>query len=201
MRSFRSYVGPAGAISFVSLAASWLAIILLITHMPYLAIYSAVSAFFLDSLDCYVARKTNTESDFGRQLDSMLDFFNYSVFAALLYFLYVSSDMLGFFVGFLILLFGAFRLVRFNVEGMLAKKSNKYYEGVVVCMVSLAVVVIFLINKVTILPTIFSALVITSLSFLQASRIPVRKTNYYFLWAAVAVGLVIFTYWVSLWKR
>src|SRR3972149_2661940 len=140
------YLGLPGIISMFGLAAGWIAVVLLLQNLPFLAISSAIIAFFLDCLDGFIARKTHNESEFGRQLDGTFDFFNYSVFSALLFWKYVQPNYLGVIVGFVILATGAFRLVRFNIEGFVIKNHQHYYAGIVVCHITLTAVLLFILN-------------------------------------------------------
>ena len=104
-------LGLAGAISMVSLLASWSAIIVLLQgNLPW-AITLAIIAFLLDSLDGFTARKLGKASEFGRQLDGMIDAFNYSLFAAVLVQQVLLPGVLGYITGFAILAFGILRLI------------------------------------------------------------------------------------------
>ena len=83
-----------------------------------------------DALDGRIARLTGTESDFGRELDSLADVITFGVAPSILAFAWgfrslpASMDpdvrarllQLGVFVCFLFLLCGAARLARFNVS-------------------------------------------------------------------------------------
>ncbi len=82
-----------------------------------------------DALDGRIARMTNTESDFGRELDSLADVVTFGVAPAILAFTWgtrmlpltgnlqwrADAQDLGVFVAFLFLICGACRLARFNV--------------------------------------------------------------------------------------
>lgn len=201
MKRFFDYIGPAGLISFLSLAAGWWAIIFLFRERPFLAIYVAIGAFFLDSLDGYMARKTRTESDFGRLLDTMIDLLNYSLFAALLVVIYVVPNILGITLGFIILATGAFRLVRLNIEGFVEKGSKKYYSGLVVCFIPFVTTLLFLSQQLW--PGVSAStalLILLPMSLLQVSRIPIKKTGTYPLWLVLALLLLALTLYIDLWK-
>ena len=202
MKEIISFLGLAGFVSLLSLAATWVAIVFLIEGEPFLAIYSALAAFLLDSLDGYIARNRHTESVFGRQLDSMVDFLNYSVFSALLLLLYIAPNILGALVGFVIISTGALRLVRFNIEGLVQETGEKYYAGIVVCFLSFTAALLFLGKHF--LPEItfwVASPILLALSILQLSRIKVRKTNMYPVWFTLAFLLLILTIWVDAWIK
>ena len=196
------YLGLPGIISMFGLAAGWIAVVLLLQNLPFLAISSAIIAFFLDCLDGFIARKTHNESEFGRQLDGSFDFFNYLVFSALLFWKYLSPNLFGILVGFLILATGAFRLIRFNVEGFVIKNNQLYYAGIVVCHVSLTVIILFFIQQFY--PQIISIVaipVMVTVSLLQISRIPVKKTRTYGFWLTLAFVLLIIALGFQIWHK
>ena len=87
-------------------------------------------AVFFDGLDGFIARITNTTSDFGRELDSLADVITFGIAPAVLFYvwgilfvapggdnsLYKHLTRAGYLVAFLYLLCGAVRLARFNVQ-------------------------------------------------------------------------------------
>lgn len=79
-------------------------------------------AIVFDALDGYIARKTNTVSDFGAQLDSLCDVVSFGVAPAyLLYFYFESISTL--IASLIFLVCGALRLARFGVLNV------KYFVG------------------------------------------------------------------------
>lgn len=105
-------------------------------------------AVFLDGLDGWIARLTNTVSAFGRELDSLADVITFGVAPAVLAFSWgiafvdgASSGPLldhirraGYFFSFLFLLCGAARLARFNIQTDPVPKNpgppdRKYFVG------------------------------------------------------------------------
>ncbi len=105
-------------------------------------------AVLLDGLDGRIARLTGTESDFGREMDSLADVITFGIAPAVLAFawglLFVdfTSDPIvrdhlmraGMFVCFLFLLCSAARLARFNVQANPVPKNpgrpdRKYFVG------------------------------------------------------------------------
>lgn len=116
-------------------------------HFDYAALAIGIAIPF-DALDGRIARLTNTESDFGRELDSLADVITFGVAPALLAFawgfrslpLAIPHDyrmrlvQFGAFVCFLFLLCGASRLARFNVSVNPVPKNpgrpgRKYFVG------------------------------------------------------------------------
>ncbi len=184
-------LGLAGAISMVSLLASWSAIVVLLQgNLPW-AITLAIIAFLLDSLDGFTARKLGKASEFGRQLDGMIDAFNYSLFAALLVQQVLLPGVLGYITGFAILAFGILRLIGFNTEGYLKHKGKLYYRGVVTCHLSLAAIMcVFISQFIALSPWVYAA-VLCTLAVLQLSSVRTRKTGALAFWIPISVLLVI----------
>ena len=106
------------------------------------------AAVFLDGLDGYIARLTNTTSDFGREMDSLADVISFGIAPAILAFTwgvqFVDATFIperlilirdfGAFFSFLFLLCGAVRLARFNVQKNPIPKNpgkpdRKYFVG------------------------------------------------------------------------
>jgi CDP-diacylglycerol---serine O-phosphatidyltransferase len=118
---------------------------------PHYFNYAALAiglAIPFDALDGRIARLTNTESDFGRELDSLADVITFGVAPSILAFCWgfrslpLSMDpdyrariiQFGAFVCFLFLLCGASRLARFNISVNPLPKNpgrpgRKYFVG------------------------------------------------------------------------
>ncbi|MEN8193402.1 MAG: CDP-diacylglycerol--serine O-phosphatidyltransferase [Bacteroidota bacterium] len=75
-------------------------------------------AAFFDSIDGILARLTKTTSMFGVELDSIADVISFGVAPAfLIYYSHlIKYETVGIILSSLVLLFGAFRLARFNVQ-------------------------------------------------------------------------------------
>lgn len=108
------------------------------TEAFYTAALLIVFAGIFDMLDGRVARLTGTQSEFGVQLDSLVDVVSFGVAPGLLLYKWglVAYGEAGFLVAFLFTLCGVFRLARFNIstqedsEGPPA--SKKYTEGLTI---------------------------------------------------------------------
>ena len=94
-----------------------------------------IICLILDYLDGYIARKFNTKSDVGIQLDSLADLVSFGLVPAiLLYNMFkdapsssVGSILSSFipFFGFIITLSSAYRLARYNTR----KSTSKFFKG------------------------------------------------------------------------
>lgn len=85
-------------------------------------------AIFLDGLDGKIARLTNTDSDFGVQLDSISDIISFGIAPAFLLFSWGISIFGRFGIGgiFLFIAAGAMRLARFN---LIENQDRRYFTG------------------------------------------------------------------------
>ena len=184
-------LGVPGLISCASLLFAWLAIVTAINLDMRASINFAVAAFVLDSLDGLIARWIGKVSEFGRQLDSMVDLVNYSVYAAVVIYLTVLPGLLGCIVGFLVLLFGLLRLIRFNLDGYMERGHTSYYRGVVTCHLSLATILFVLIGSQVEVSVIIPAITLSILAFLQLSDIRTRKSGLLWLWYVICAVILV----------
>jgi CDP-diacylglycerol--serine O-phosphatidyltransferase len=184
-------IGPAGAVSLLSLAVAWAAIGLAVVGSLRASVLCALLAFLLDMADGYIARRFKVSSEFGRQLDSMIDVINYSVYAAVLSSFYLAPGILGWALGFVIVATGILRLLRFNIEGFTDDEPIKYYRGIVVVHLSLAAITLLLLKQWLGDVALLSVVVLVVLSVLQLSLIRIRKTGRQALWASLVVPLAV----------
>lgn len=198
-REWYYYLGPAGLITFINVGLGWLSVWNLVNGNPQWGISFAIVAFFGDMIDGFVARKTGTDSAFGRQLDGMADFFNYVVTSVLIVMFYVLPGFwLASGVVWLMLITGMSRLVRFNVDGYKLSQGVRYYEGVTVCHLLLTVILLFVARRLVVFENdllLYSVLLIL-VSLGQISRVPVRKTGTYLFWIVLALGLLVLVNYV-----
>lgn len=96
-----------------------------------------VFAGLFDGLDGRVARLTRTESEFGVQMDSLVDVVSFGVAPGVLLYKWglVTYGRIGFLVAFAFVICGVFRLARFNIRAVreeVAAGSKKYTEGLTI---------------------------------------------------------------------
>lgn len=135
-----------------------------------------ISALF-DGLDGKVARWTRTASEFGVQYDSLADLVAFGVNPALLLYYWQLHDFgrLGVMASFLIVVCGALRLARFNVQSSVVAK--KFFIGLPIpaagCLVSTLVLASSYFGETinhSVLPA--TCLILAyALSFLMVSRV------------------------------
>jgi CDP-diacylglycerol--serine O-phosphatidyltransferase len=87
------------------------------------------SAAILDSLDGRIARMTGTDSDFGKEYDSLADVFTFGAVPALLTFLWGLYEWgrIGWLIPFFYLVCTATRLARFNVQTRVV--DSRFFVG------------------------------------------------------------------------
>ncbi|KAF5055466.1 CDP-alcohol phosphatidyltransferase [anaerobic digester metagenome] len=92
------------------------------------AVAIIVSCVF-DGLDGKLARLTNSASDFGVQLDSLVDLVAFGVGPAVMIYMWNTFEFgrLGIMASFLVMACGALRLARFNIQT--GKISKKFFIG------------------------------------------------------------------------
>jgi CDP-diacylglycerol--serine O-phosphatidyltransferase len=99
-------------------------------------------AILFDSFDGFVARATGTSSEFGKQFDSLADMVSFGIAPAALAFTWgvrgiAESDFLdirrlhqiGWWVALVFVICCAWRLARFNIQGMAPGSGSKYFVG------------------------------------------------------------------------
>lgn len=100
------------------------------------AAWAIYVAMFLDGLDGRVARMTSTESDFGKEFDSLADMVSFGLAPAIVTYQWgveriseygVLWGRLGWLAAFLYTAAAAFRLARFNTS--LAVDDKRYFQG------------------------------------------------------------------------
>jgi CDP-diacylglycerol---serine O-phosphatidyltransferase len=90
-----------------------------------IAAWLIVVAAVVDMLDGRIARFTSTGSDFGEQLDSLVDAISFGVAPALIfYFLFLVDGVWGWILSFIYVAAAIIRLARFNVEQAGSAKAN-----------------------------------------------------------------------------
>ena len=99
-------------------------------------------AVFFDAMDGFVARATGSSTEIGKQFDSLADMVSFGIAPAFLAFAWgvrgilqagdgieVQVYQLGWFISFAFVICCAWRLARFNVQGMSAVAGSKYFIG------------------------------------------------------------------------
>ena len=152
----------------------------------YLAALAICFGFFFDTFDGRVARLTKTQTDLGRDLDSLADVITFGAAPALLVYRWglTSFGRLGIFVAGLFVCAGALRLARFNVlsrreEAGGQKKPGKYILGLTIPTAASVLVFMVIVSHnagpFRIIGETSTAIIVLVLSALMVSRVRFRS--------------------------
>jgi CDP-diacylglycerol---serine O-phosphatidyltransferase len=155
----------------------------------YQAALAICFGFFFDTADGRVARLTKTQTDLGRDLDSLADLVTFGVAPGLLVYKWglTSFGRWGMFVAGLYVCAGAMRLARFNVlsrreekqQGGVPKAPGKYMLGLSIpASASVIVMMVIVAHNVGLYAWVtegFVAVVVLVLSYLMVSRVHFRS--------------------------
>jgi len=167
------------------------------------ALFIFIAAFF-DLIDGLLARLTKTTSMFGVELDSLADVVSFGAAPAfLIYQSYlIKFDFLGILISSLLLIFGAFRLARFNVQ-IEDIKIKLDFNGLPIPIAALAVssLILFYHNGANIIKPFDSTIIpsVIVLSLLMVSNIKyntlpkVKKMDFIgkLLLTLISIGVLI----------
>lgn len=172
-----SYVKDlANQCSLAGLACTVLAIYFSILGIYYAAMIGMIWAVAFDWIDGLVARRTKsrTENDstFGMQLDSLIDIVNYGVAPAVLLLSYGKFEPIFLLGAFIAVAASAIRLSYFNTFGL---SGGTKYTGLALDSNNIALVFIFLLEGVF-TETIFSVILYISVVGLAALNVSQIKT-------------------------
>lgn len=177
------------------------------------AVILILLAAVLDGLDGLIARRLRVTSNFGAELDSLADFFNFGVLPAILVYQFALTGAGG--IGWVFVLVyvisACLRLARFNVARGQEENSPKHFTGVPSpAGAMLALLPVFLSNAgiVTAPMPIPTALWIGLVGGLMISRIPTfspktlriprGRSALVLLGTAIVVGMIFTRFWLLL---
>lgn len=171
--SFR--ISIAISITFLNLLAGCLSLVATINENYVAAALLILIAVVMDSLDGRVARRLDSTTSIGKELDSLCDLVSFGVAPALLIYSQLLADKLmvaGLLVVLVYIACGAFRLARFNVSG-----APDYFVGVPITFsgLFLAIVSLLAVYLPAYFPVWLIVLLVLLLSYLMVSSIRVPK--------------------------
>jgi CDP-diacylglycerol--serine O-phosphatidyltransferase len=152
----------------------------------YLAALAICFGFFFDTFDGRVARLTRTQTDLGRELDSLADVITFGAAPALMVYRWglTSFGRLGVLVAGLYVCAGALRLARFNVlsrreELAGHKKPGKYILGLSIPAAASVLVFMVIVShnagQYRLVSETSTAVIVVVLSALMVSRVRFRS--------------------------
>lgn len=139
------------------------------------AIYLILVASMLDRMDGMAARKFNTCSEIGLQLDSLADLVSFVLAPALLVFIFEFSPLSGIalvsmaLATLLYILCGGYRLARYNCTGIISGN----FSGIPTTVCGMFVAATMMFSKR--LPFYIYGLLLVSCAFMMVSRLQFRK--------------------------
>lgn len=177
-KPLREYLVPnaANCITFLNMMFGSLSILSSVNGRFNWAIACVGFAAIADRYDGVVARHFKTEGPLGVQLDSMGDVISFGVAPGLLAYLSIyqfQSKTVVFFGGIVTVLFicaGAFRLARYNVQGL---TEDNLFTGVPITIAGAALSLLLLLRRS--FPPYFFMGVMVLLAFLMVSRLQIKK--------------------------
>jgi len=112
-----------------ALFAGFYAIVIAIKGKCDVAAVAIFIAMLLDSLDGRIARLTNTQTEFGAQLDSLSDMVSFGLAPALVMYSWILFNLgkMGWLIAFIYAVAVALRLARFNTQ--IGKADKRYFQG------------------------------------------------------------------------
>lgn len=160
----------ANGLTIVNLGFGAFAIMFILQNELRIGLLFIMIAALCDRLDGAAARRFNSTSDFGKQLDSLSDIISFGVAPALLMYQAVLSSfgLPGMFVTIFFMACGAIRLARFN-----STESNGYFVGLPIT--AAGCILTLLLFFVPFTPNFVLLLMTLSLSILMISTFTVRK--------------------------
>jgi CDP-diacylglycerol---serine O-phosphatidyltransferase len=122
------YVLP-NLFTLAALFGGFYAIVMAMNNQYESAVIGVFASMVLDSLDGRVARMTNTQTEFGAQMDSLADMVSFGAAPALITYEWVLKDLgrWGWFAAFVYCACAALRLARFNVNTSVVDK--RFFQG------------------------------------------------------------------------
>jgi CDP-diacylglycerol--serine O-phosphatidyltransferase len=191
--------------TILSLFMGYLALIQIVKGNFINAVYFIGASVILDGFDGTVARLTKTESNFGVQLDSLVDAVAFGlVTSAMIYFWGFKGldPQLGKVIGFVFLSAGVIRLARFNVLKEADAMPTNIFVGLPIPLGALAIVSAVLVvgrpleNKSEMLAfaiyvALISFLMISSVKYRTLKRIKSKNNVFILLFLAVIIALSI----------
>ena len=171
-------------ISMASLFLGFLSILNSFIDNYLLACYFIFIAAILDSLDGAVARALGVSSDFGKELDSLVDLVSFCLAPSILVYILYSQDMPGIsgeVIAFAPLLLGVIRLAQFNVSD---SDGVSYFKGlpttfnaIFICSLIMYVDSVKLVDPQYSDPRLLLPIIMTS-SFLMVTKVRYSKISF-----------------------
>lgn len=192
------YVLP-NLLTLGSLFCGFFAIVRALNGDFHMAAWAILFAGVFDGLDGRIARLTRTQSEFGIELDSLVDLASFGLAPALVAFLWNLSQFnrVGWVVCFVFVACGALRLARYNVQ--FSDEEKRHFQGlpIPIAAYALASYIIFRGDTLELGGSPLFLVMVFVFSILMVSRVPYRsfkqlglRHRYSFFVLVVIIGLL-----------
>lgn len=196
---YLKYLNIPNIMTGCSLAIGFIALTLMFKHETKLAFTLYALTILLDRLDGIAARKLGMESDFGKELDSLVDFFNFCIVPAIIAYLLGLNSVWSMPILSAYILSGVSRLAHFNLDGMEEIDGKKFFSGIPTTLAASWFLIIVSLLEILnplyfryVLLLFFSALSILMVSPLKCDKNGLFVKSLYLLIPVVVVSLWIF---------
>lgn len=163
----------ANVVTILNIIFGTLAIVYILAGEYRTAALLILVAVVMDGADGRIARKLDSTSEMGKELDSLCDLVSFGVAPAILLYAQVlqsSFHTLSIMVSLLFVVCGALRLARFNILNI-----SEYFLGIPITIAGLLLAVLSLIVGYTAVNPAFILLFVFVLSLLMVSNIKIPK--------------------------
>ncbi|MBR4448070.1 archaetidylserine synthase [Methanobrevibacter sp.] len=179
----KSFIAISDIISLLNMSSGFLSIISSINHNFELAAILMIIAIMFDSVDGWVARKTNRQDDlgFGKNIDSLSDIISFGAAPAVFIYICINTtpgifQTIVMLVSLLIVICGVLRLTRYNV--IAGKIDTEDFIGFPIPGISFIIATLYLSGLFTpslalILSIIVSLLMISNIRYPKFDNIPI----------------------------
>jgi len=175
----------------------------------HMAAWAILFASCCDAIDGRIARMTKTQSDFGKEYDSLVDLSSFGMAPAILVYtwsLYQYRPM-GWFLSFLFFACAALRLARFNVQSAAPKKEEKKlkFHGLPTPGAACLVATFVLFHEeilgvespvksvaMLVLVPLMAVLMVSGVRYRSFKEYNIQRNNYFYILigAAVVIGII-----------
>ncbi len=217
--SRKKFIFVPSLFTVLNMFSGFLAILNAINEAYIQSAWFIIIAAVFDSLDGAMARLTKSASEFGVELDSLADVISFGVAPSILVYKFYLHEFgeIGIFLSSLLMIFGAMRLARFNVE--LVGFNKEFFKGLPIPSSASTIasyIILFYngemgmsnLNKYALIPMIIalSLLMVSSIkydtipkfSFASLKSSPIKFLYFYLgiILAILTKGKIIFPWFV-----
>ncbi len=191
--------------TLLNLLFGFLALIQIINGKYKIAVYLVVASMLMDAFDGTIARMTKTESNFGIQLDSLVDAISFGLVTSLLIYNWAfktNYNSIGKIIAFFFLSAGVIRLARFNVFKEVKEVPSNVFVGLPIPSAALSISSFVLVfrnysdNKIIItifgiFSVIVSYMMISNIKYKTIKNLKLKNSLFLLLLLAFGVSLLI----------